>query len=74
MFTLPLINLFVGMHVIAPRYNVDPVLCGGFLSVATVLAISIGYIIYGLLERAPSDVAAASGKEVLQSAATKKAQ
>lgn len=48
MFTLPVIALFVGMNLVAPRLGYDDVLCGGFLALGTTILIMATYAIYAM--------------------------
>ncbi|ESL09108.1 hypothetical protein TRSC58_03179 [Trypanosoma rangeli SC58] len=50
MFTVPIIVLFFGMHVVAPYLGVDSGVCGGFLALSSTLAIMAMYVMYAFSE------------------------
>ncbi|RNF05877.1 hypothetical protein TraAM80_04256 [Trypanosoma rangeli] len=63
MFTVPIIVLLFGMHVVAPYFGVDSGVCGGFLALSSTLAIMAIYVMYAFLEPGPGSAAARPGME-----------
>lgn len=54
MFSVPVVGLFVGMHIVAPALGMqdDKETCGGLVAVAASVFIMIGYVFYALREDA----------------------
>ncbi|CCW68929.1 unnamed protein product [Phytomonas sp. Hart1] len=50
MFTFPILVLLFGMYYIAPLLGINPVVCGGFASLVSVVALMICYTIYAFME------------------------
>nr|CCC93028.1 conserved hypothetical protein [Trypanosoma congolense IL3000] len=50
MFTLPIVALLIGMHVVAPIVGWDDGACGGLMAVVTTVFIMAGYVVYSLRE------------------------
>ncbi|ORC92041.1 uncharacterized protein TM35_000042550 [Trypanosoma theileri] len=50
MFTIPILVLLIGMHVIAPLLEVDAGVCGGFMALGSTVIIMGSYVTYALLE------------------------
>jgi hypothetical protein len=48
--TLPLFMLMLGLHVLAPWWQVDATYCGGGLSVGTALVLVVSYVVYAVRE------------------------
>lgn len=48
--TLPLIMLMLGLHVIAPMWQLDATYCGGGMAVGTALVLVVSYVVYAVRE------------------------
>ncbi|KAH9601750.1 hypothetical protein LSM04_006973 [Trypanosoma melophagium] len=53
MFTIPILVLLVGMHIIAPLLEVNAGVCGGFMALGSTIIIMGSYVTYALLEPVP---------------------
>ncbi|KAF8299197.1 hypothetical protein TcYC6_0070430 [Trypanosoma cruzi] len=50
MFTIPIVVLLFGMHVVAPYFGADSGVCGGFMALGSTIAIMAMYVIYAFWE------------------------
>ncbi|KEG11373.1 hypothetical protein DQ04_02691060 [Trypanosoma grayi] len=50
MFTIPIIVLLIGMHLVAPAIGADAGVCGGFMALGSTVIIMASYVIYAFVE------------------------